>query len=166
MNAILNPHVRVGKIARLPDHIREELNHHLCNNEMGLRLLDWLNSLPEVQAILARNFGGRPINSVNLTKWKLGGYREWVFRREIILTTLEAKKGISNRPVREIPALKQDLQMLAASRMLLSAQNAVPAAPATDGLLADDDAIASRSGQNSDLNQAKIRLESGKSNYF
>ena len=94
MNLLLNPHIRVGKIARLPDHIRNELNHRLCANEIGLRLLDWLNTLPEVQAILARDFGGRPINAVNLTKWKAGGYREWMFRREIILTALEAQAGI------------------------------------------------------------------------
>jgi hypothetical protein len=91
MNILLNPHVRVGKIARLPEHIREELNYHLCANESGLRLLDWLNRLPEVQAILARDFGSRPINSVNLTKWKAGGYREWMFRREMILTALQAQ---------------------------------------------------------------------------
>jgi len=91
MNTLLNPHVRVGKIARLPEHIREELNCHLYANELGLRLLDWLNRLPEVQAILARDFGARPINSVNLTKWKAGGYREWMFRREIILTALQAQ---------------------------------------------------------------------------
>ena len=90
---MLNPHVHVGKIGRLPHDIRNELNHRLCANQVGLRLLDWLNGLPEVQAILARDFGGRPINSVNLTKWKLGGYREWMFRREIILTALEAKNG-------------------------------------------------------------------------
>ena len=91
MNTLLNPRVRVGKIARLPDHIRNELNHRLCANELGLRLLDWLNRLPEVQTILARDFGARPINSVNLTKWKTGGYREWFFRREMILTALQAQ---------------------------------------------------------------------------
>ena len=79
---------KVGKIARLPERIREELNCRISDNEFGSRLIRWLNSLPEVQAILARDFGGRPINAVNLHKWKAFGYREWDFRRELLLAAM------------------------------------------------------------------------------
>jgi hypothetical protein len=39
---------RTGKIARLPQSLREELNHRLENGELARNLADWLNTLPEV----------------------------------------------------------------------------------------------------------------------
>jgi hypothetical protein len=74
---------RHGKIARLPAALRDVLNYHLWNGEKGSRLVKWLNGLPAVQALLIRDFAGRPINNVNLTKWKAGGYRDWHLQHEI-----------------------------------------------------------------------------------
>ena len=37
---------RTGKIARLPDDIREQLNRRLNDGEKGKKLVMWLNSLP------------------------------------------------------------------------------------------------------------------------
>jgi hypothetical protein len=71
------PMTRTGKIARLPHATREELNQRLADGQPGIRLVRWLNSLPEVQEVLAREFHGRPINEVNLTAWKQGGFAEW-----------------------------------------------------------------------------------------
>src|SRR6185503_1837826 len=68
---------RIGKIARLPNEVREELNHRLQDGEPGDSLLDWLNGLPKVRKVLAAQFGGRPINKQNLSEWKQGGYRDW-----------------------------------------------------------------------------------------
>ena len=73
---------RNGKIARLPKEIREELNRRLDDGEEGLKLIEWLNGLPEVQKILASDFEGRPIASCNLTEWKNGGFLDWQARRE------------------------------------------------------------------------------------
>jgi hypothetical protein len=73
-----------SKIACLPGHLRDELNRRLRNNEPGLRLLDWLNRLPEVQAVLAHDFAGRPINGVNLTHWKAGPYRQWRLHQKFL----------------------------------------------------------------------------------
>lgn len=42
---------RNGKIARLPREIREELNRRLDDGEQGVRLVEWLNGLPEVKRI-------------------------------------------------------------------------------------------------------------------
>jgi len=47
-------------------------------------LADWLNSLPEVRAILAAEFGGKPIREQNLSEWKKGGYREWLLQQESV----------------------------------------------------------------------------------
>jgi hypothetical protein len=68
---------RTGKIARLPRPLRDELNRRLENGEQGQKLLHWLNKQPEAKAVLAEDFGGRPLNAQNLTEWKQGGLREW-----------------------------------------------------------------------------------------
>jgi hypothetical protein len=68
---------RKGKIARLPRHVREELNRRLDDGEQGVRLVDWLNGQKDVKLILDADFGGRPINEQNLTDWKQGGYLDW-----------------------------------------------------------------------------------------
>ena len=73
---------RVGKIARLPRAIREQLNHRLQDGEPGKRLVGWLNTLPEVKAVLAGEFNGRPISEQNLSEWKAGGYRDWEKQQE------------------------------------------------------------------------------------
>jgi hypothetical protein len=73
---------RVGKIARVPHLIREELNHRIENGELGIKLVPWLNALPEVQRIMAEQFGGRPISKQNLSEWKNGGYPDWVRNRD------------------------------------------------------------------------------------
>ena len=73
---------RRGKIARLPRHIREELNRRLENGEQAIRLVEWLNTLPEVKEILKSDFGDHPITDGNLSEWKNGGFLEWQAQRE------------------------------------------------------------------------------------
>src|SRR6266446_3873145 len=75
---------RNGKIARLPLAVRQELNRRLDEGEQGKELVAWLNGLPEVQAILAAEFGGKPIREQNLSEWKQGGYRDWLAKREAL----------------------------------------------------------------------------------
>jgi hypothetical protein len=71
---------RNGKIARLPLAVREELNRRLENGEPGVRLIEWLNGLPEVNAVLKEYFEGQPISDANLTQWKNGGFLDWQAR--------------------------------------------------------------------------------------
>ena len=68
---------RNGKIARLPNAIRQELNQRLFNGEEGKQLVEWLNGLPGVQAVLQAKFEGKPITETNLSHWKSGGYPAW-----------------------------------------------------------------------------------------
>ena len=75
---------RNGKIARLPREIRDELNRRLHNGEQGGPLLAWLNALPEVAAVVAREFGGNPVSKQNLCEWRAGGFAEWQARRETL----------------------------------------------------------------------------------
>ena len=67
------------------------------DGELGRRLVDWLNALPEVKAVLAAEFGGRVISGQNLSEWKAGGYRDWekqLERRELIRQLAEDAKDL------------------------------------------------------------------------
>ena len=75
---------RNGKIARLPRAVRQELNRRLDEGEQGKKLVVWLNALPEVQAIVAAEFGGKAIREQNLSEWKQGGYRDWMAQQEAL----------------------------------------------------------------------------------
>jgi hypothetical protein len=75
---------RIGKIARLPSAVRDELNRRLRDGERGNRLVAWLNGHPQVQAVLTAQFGGRAINEPNLTAWRQGGYAEWWQDQEVL----------------------------------------------------------------------------------
>ena len=45
-----------GKIGRLPEKNRNELNQRLADGESAAPIFQWLNALPEVQAVLAGQF--------------------------------------------------------------------------------------------------------------
>jgi hypothetical protein len=75
---------RNGKIARLSRTIRDSLNRRLQDGEPGIRLVAWLNGLPDTQRVLATDFGGRKISEQNLSEWKAGGYRDWLARQETL----------------------------------------------------------------------------------
>jgi hypothetical protein len=70
-----------GKIGRLPAHILEELYSRLRNGEPQVRLVVWLNGLPEVQAVLAEHFAGRPIRQQNLTEWRDRNHSAWLHKK-------------------------------------------------------------------------------------
>jgi hypothetical protein len=94
---------RHGKIARLPKAVRDELNRRLENGQPGRQLVAWLNGLPEVQAVLAADFGGKPVREQNLSEWKQGGYRDWVTQQEALelaarLGEDAAELGAADRP--------------------------------------------------------------------
>ncbi len=82
-----------GKIARLPDAIREQLNQRILNGEPGKTLVAWLNSLPETKAVLKEHFGGARITLQNLSQHKGHAYRSWLDRQEALdfAATLDAE---------------------------------------------------------------------------
>jgi hypothetical protein len=96
-----------GKIGHLPYEIRCQLGRGIHNGIPGARLVTWLNSLPEVQAVLRQDFGGRPINQQNFSKWKIHGYPDWLqeqvftqVTKDILVKQIE-KKGLPP-PLNEI----------------------------------------------------------------
>lgn len=80
---------RRGKISRLPQAVRDELNRRLQNGEMGTRLIVWLNSHPEVRPVLTADFKDRDINGPNLTEWKAGGYQDWLAEQAVLAQAKE-----------------------------------------------------------------------------
>jgi hypothetical protein len=83
-----------GKIARLPNDLRNRLNSRLRDGDAGPRLLLWLNGLPQVREILARDFHARPITQQNLSNWRLGGYQEWLAHQDLLALAVQ----LANRP--------------------------------------------------------------------
>src|SRR5690349_7441255 len=75
---------RIGKIARLPKAVREELNRRLEDGEEGKSLVAWLNGYAEVRAVLKAQYDGREINEPNLTAWRQGGFLDWQRQQEAL----------------------------------------------------------------------------------
>jgi len=77
-----------GKIARLPRAIRQRLNLRIREGEKGKTLVAWLNSLPEVQALVHFEYDDKPIREQNLSEWRQAGYRGW-------LAAVEAREAMT-----------------------------------------------------------------------
>jgi hypothetical protein len=75
---------RHGKIARLPHAIREQINRRLQNSDEGKEIIEWLNALPEVRVVIDTEFEGQAVSEVNLSNWRLGGYRDWEAQQEAL----------------------------------------------------------------------------------
>ena len=113
---------RRGKIARLPRDIREQLNRRLEDGEQAVRLAEWLNSLPEVKAILATDFENRPINEVNLTDWKQGGFLEWQSHR-YRATDLQESRAHAKELAEMTDGVANDMEILALARYTITLAN-------------------------------------------
>jgi hypothetical protein len=75
--------IRTGKIAQLPDAIREELNARLAEGEGTEPILAWLNGHAEVQAHLQARHEGSPITADNLSRWRQGGFAGWAENKKM-----------------------------------------------------------------------------------
>ena len=89
---------RTGKIARLPRTLRDQLNQRLHNGESGVDLIKWLNTLPEVQAVLAEHFNGVPISPQNLSEWNNGGFLDWLTTQELLEDAREFAANTAELP--------------------------------------------------------------------
>jgi uncharacterized protein DUF3486 len=74
---------RTGKIAKLPQAIREELNARMADGEATEAILAWLNGEPEVRAHLEASHEGSPITADNLSRWRQGGFAGWVENKKM-----------------------------------------------------------------------------------
>src|SRR5437016_6073540 len=74
----------IGKIARLPHPIQDQLNQRLETDEEAKTILSWLNALPEVQAVLQADFGGMAVTAKNLSEHKNRGFLDWQQRQQAL----------------------------------------------------------------------------------
>ena len=103
---------RNGKIARLPKAIRDQLNRRLEDGQPGVRVVEWLNTLPEVHTVLTEQFDGRAINEVNLSEWKAGGFLDWQARQEMLAHTQELVEEAFTKQLKGLRMLCQDVAVL------------------------------------------------------
>lgn len=107
---------RTGKIARLPRELREQLNRRLQDGQPGTQLVLWLNSLPEAQAVLVREFRGRAISEQNLSEWKQGGYGDWLARQDALAQVRELAADAGELAGATDGALVEHLAIVLAAR--------------------------------------------------
>lgn len=74
---------RKGKVARKPKAVRDRINQMLLD---GVRYLDIAAALGE---------DGKDLNEDNLSRWRAGGYQEWLREQEVI----EAQRGRNEMPL-------------------------------------------------------------------
>lgn len=104
---------RIGKIARLPKALQDQLNRRLDNHELAKPLLAWLNELPEVRQLLGEWFDGIPISKQNLSQWRRGGFREWQARQDVLKLVPDLKDLISEADELQPPATEPITDKLA-----------------------------------------------------
>jgi hypothetical protein len=107
---------RNGKIARLPHDVREELNVRLECSEPSPKLLAWLNALPVVREFVRREFGGEPVSKHNLSQWRLGGFQDWLTRRDFFADTRKADDFAAEREEKPGRPLADQAATLLAAR--------------------------------------------------
>jgi len=78
-----------GKIGRLPKAIQDQVNRRLENGEKARTLVAWLNAQPEVSAVLAAEFAGKPIREQNLSEWRQHGHQKWLEQRQCLAMAQE-----------------------------------------------------------------------------
>lgn len=109
---------RTGKIARLPFKLREDLNRRLLDGLPGSKILPWLNSLSEVQKLLAEDFEGLRINDQNLSDWRMGGFQEWLKQRERIARTRELADYAAQHARAGAGGIAEGAQAIASGKLL------------------------------------------------
>ena len=118
---------RRGKIARLPRDIRDQVNRRLENGLENKQIVEWLNTLPEVQSIMAAEFDAQPVNEPNLSHWKTGGYQDWLQHQESLEATRQFVADAAELTEAAGGDLTEKLAVCLAARLAQALQN-IPSA--------------------------------------
>jgi hypothetical protein len=117
-----------GKIGRLPHGIQVEVNCRLRDGARGRAVAEWLNGLPEVQAVLAREFEGKPVREQNVSEWRKGGYQHWLQLQEVQAMVQQVGpevlkfRGAVSEPVTETLATWATVQYMVAMKKMTDAK--------------------------------------------
>ena len=86
----------------------------------GPTLVAWLNTLPEVSAVLVAEFASKPIREQNLSEWRKYGYRQWLEQRQCLALAQEMT-STPNKPMTDQMAGWATAHYLHAIRKLMQA---------------------------------------------
>jgi hypothetical protein len=111
-----------GKIDRLPAAIRLELNQRLRHGEPGKELVQWLNGLAEVQAVMAAQFHGQPISEMNVSRWKQGGHQIWLEEQRALTAVAALLEQSAALQAAAKDGLADGMALVLASKMALEIQ--------------------------------------------
>lgn len=148
----------LGKIARLPEDIRNQLNQRLLDGQAGAEVLPWLNGLPRVKQILAARFDGVPVNHENLSNWRHSGFQRWLDDR----ASLEELKELGKYALEVARATDGQLAPAAAA---IASRNMIHFLKAANTEQPDPDnvvkcAFAAATLAKTEQNNARIRIAS------
>lgn len=118
-------HTHNGKIGRLPEKTRNELNQRLADGEPAAPLLQWLNARPEVRDLLARRFHAEPVSEQNLTNWRAGGFLRWQqhqTRCELLREMVADGESLEEQTYHSYSEIGRRLSVLFAADFALSAR--------------------------------------------
>jgi hypothetical protein len=152
---------RTEKIARLPRDIRNQLNRRLQDGEPGNRLVEWLNSLPEVQTAQSPKSGENLLSGQNLSEWEQGGYRDWLAQQAALEQVRQLSADVAELKQAGEGALTDTLAQFLSAQYVVAAKAAVrqAAGAAVDlktlQVLCNDVAALRRGDQNAEW----LRLE-------
>ena len=152
---------RNGKIAQLPRDIRNQLNRRLQDGEPGTRLVEWLNSLPEVQTAQSPKSGENLLNEQDLSEWEQGGYRDWLAQQAALEQVRQLSADVAELKQAGEGALTDTLAQFLSAQYVVAAKAAVrqAAGAAVDlktlQVLCNDVAALRRGDQNAEW----LRLE-------
>jgi len=113
---------RNGKIARLPAAIRTALNQRILDGEQGQPLVEWLNGLPNVQAVLQAQFDGHAITENNLSQWRNGGYAAWETGERMADNVKSIMDGTTALKAAAKEALTDRMALMLAANMAIALQ--------------------------------------------
>ena len=113
------------KIARLPRDIRNQLNRRLQDDEPGTRLVEWLNSLPEVQTAQSPESGGNLFNEQDLSEWEQGGYRDWLAQQAALEQVRQLSADVAELKQAGEGALTDTLAQFLSAQYVVAAKAAV-----------------------------------------
>jgi hypothetical protein len=114
---------RLGKIARLPNDLREEVNRRLLDGETSRAILKWLNAQPAAVAIWNELFEGVPASAQNLSEWRSGGYAEWRGRRDRV-ENLKTLSGFASDLAKSGGSIADGAASIVAGQILEALENA------------------------------------------
>jgi len=160
--------LRESRIARLPREVREQLNRRLDEQQESNGLLDWLNGLPEVQALVASEFGGRLLAPEDLCDWTENGYRDWVAHRRAsedaqwLASDVEHLQPAGAAPLTDLLARYLTAQYVVATKAAVRQAGGQPVDLQTLRTLSGNLAALRRGDQNAEwisIERARLELE-------